>query len=361
MKKTSLYENHLASGAKMVNFAGWEMPIQYQNLKEEVLAVRKNVGVFDVSHMGEFFISGTDAVKAVDYLVTNDIAGADIGKAVYSPLCREDGTIIDDLIVYKIANDKVMICVNAANLEKDKKWITSKISSNLSDFDVNFVDMSDHYSLLAVQGPQTFKVLSEINLNAQLEDIDYYSLQMVNNESQTPIIFARTGYTGEDGFEIFGPHDYIKGVWEQLIEKGVKPCGLGSRDVLRLEVCYPLYGNELNDDVTPLDTGLKWTVKMKKPDFIGKEALASYTPQFQLIKLQVEKGIARSNYPVENANGEEIGVVTSGTMSVVRSEGIALARVKKGSFTDDNIFVKIRNKQFKAIRTKQPFVTGGHK
>ena len=357
MKKTSLYDKHETLGAKMVDFAGWMMPIQYQNLKDEVLAVRKSLGVFDVSHMGEFFISGVDAVKAVDYLVTNDIAGADIGKAIYSPLCRDNGTIIDDLIVYKISNEKLMLCVNAANLEKDKSWITS----HLKDFNVEFQDVSESYSLLAVQGPQAYSTLREIDLEAELQDISYYSLQIEQSNSETPIIFARTGYTGEDGFEIFGPHAYIGKVWQQLIDKGVQPCGLGARDVLRLEVCYPLYGNELNDDLTPLDTGLNWTVKMKKDNFIGKSALETYSPKYQLIKLCLAKGIARTDYPVENSQGENLGVITSGTLSVVRSEGIALARVKKGAFTDEDIFVNIRNKQFKAIRTKQPFVTGGHK
>jgi aminomethyltransferase len=357
MKQTSLFEQHELLGAKMVDFAGWMMPIQYQNLKEEVLAVREDVGVFDVSHMGEFFIQGKDAIKAVDYLVTNDISSAQIGKAIYSPLCRENGTIIDDLIVYKISSDKVMICVNAANIDKDKEWITTQ----LKKFDVTFKDLSQNYSLLAVQGPKTYSTLKNIDLGANLDDIDYYSLQIENSDSETPIIFARTGYTGEDGFEIFGPHEYIQKVWQQLIEKNVKPCGLGARDVLRLEVCYPLYGNELNDEITPLDAGLKWTTKFSKESFIGKEALTNYTPKYQLIKLYLEKGIARAGYAIENSQGETLGIVTSGTMSVVKSQGIALARVKKGSFTDEDIFVNIRNKQFKAIRTKQPFVTGGHK
>jgi aminomethyltransferase len=357
MNKTSLHENHQKLGAKLVDFAGWEMPIQYQNLKEEVLAVRNKVGVFDVSHMGEFFVTGPDAVKAVDYLVTNDIAGAQIGKAVYSPLCREDGTIIDDLIVYKITETKIMICVNAANIEKDRNWI----EKNLSQYNVSFSDKSESYSLLAVQGPDTYSVLNKINLEADLKDIEYYSLQIENADSDTPIIFARTGYTGEDGFEVFGPHEYIKSIWNQLMDNGVQPCGLGSRDVLRLEVCYPLYGNELNDEVTPLDAALKWTVKMDKEDFIGKAALNDYQSKYQLVKLVMDKGIARAGYPVETEDGQALGEITSGTMSVVTGKGIALARLKKGSFTDDNIFVNIRGRKYKANRTKQPFVSGGHK
>lgn len=357
MNRTHLYELHKALGAKLVDFAGWEMPIQYNNLKEEVIAVRENVGVFDVSHMGEFFISGPETILAVDHLVTNDILNAEIGKAIYSPMCRQDGTIIDDLIVYKISNEKVMICVNASNIEKDKIWIQEQIKT----FNVNFADQSSNYSLLAIQGPKSFETLQSVNLDTQLEDIEYYSLQVQNIDSDTPVIFARTGYTGEDGFEIFASHEYIKNLWIQLIEKGVTPCGLGARDVLRLEVCYPLYGNELNDHVTPLDCGLKWTVKMNKKNFIGKDFLANYLPQYKLIKIILDKGIARTGHEIEDINGNKIGEVTSGTMSVINSKGIALARIKADAKIDKELLVNIRNKQYKAILTTKPFVNGGHK
>jgi aminomethyltransferase len=358
MSKTSLYDEHVALNAKIVDFAGWDMPIQYKNLKEEVKAIRENIGVFDVSHMGEFFVEGPQALEFVDYLVTNDILGAENLKAVYSPLCREDGTIIDDLIVYKISNTKLMICVNAGNIDKDFSWMKEQAKG----FDLKLSNRSDKYSLLAVQGPETFKVLKSLNLETELQDIDYYSLQIDQPQLDTPIIFARTGYTGEDGFEIFAPHEYIKSIWKQLMDKGVAPCGLGSRDVLRLEVCYPLYGHELNDDVTPLDSTLKWTVKLNKKSFIGKEFLENYVPTSRLIKFTLEKGIPREGYPILDEQDKKIGSVTSGTMSVVLGVGIAIARVEKESFNKDSTyFVEIRNKKLPIKYVTKPFITGGHK
>ncbi len=356
-QKTALFEEHLAANAKIVDFAGWEMPIQYKNLKEEVLAVRNSVGVFDVSHMGEFFIEGSQALDFVDYMVTNDIKSAELKKAIYSPLCRENGTIIDDLIVYKLSNEKLMICVNAANIEKDYKWL----ESHIKDFDCAITDRSKDFSLLALQGPKTVETLKNIDLGFQFEDISYYSIQ-VGLDNETPVLLARTGYTGEDGFEIFGPHEYIKALWSKLIEAGVLPCGLGARDVLRLEVCYPLYGHELNDHVTPLDTGLKWTVKMDKPNFLGKSFLEQYKPEFRLLKISLDKGVPREGYIVENQNGTKLGEITSGTMSVVLKKGIAIARIDKNLYSpDEEIIVDIRGKKYPANINKKPFVAGGHK
>jgi len=355
--KTSLFEEHQALNAKIVDFAGWQMPIQYQNLKEEVLAVRESVGVFDVSHMGEFFIDGPDALKFVDYLVTNDIEGAENRKAIYSPLCREDGTIIDDLIVYKLEDQHIMICVNASNIDKDFNWMNSHVSK----FNCTLTNRSNDFSLLALQGPKTMEVLNSIDMEFDMVDIDYYSI-LIGKEGETPVMLARTGYTGEDGFEIFGPHDYIKSLWSKLMSAGVAPCGLGSRDVLRLEVGYPLYGHELNDEVTPLDTGLKWTVKMDKENFIGKAALAEYQPKFRNMKLSLEKGIPREGYTVENQHGKELGKITSGTMSVILKKGIAMARIDKSLYSaDDEILIDIRGRKYSATINKKPFVAGGHK
>lgn len=357
MKKTCLYEKHVEANAKIVDFAGWQMPIQYNNLKEEVLEVRNNVGVFDVSHMGEFFVTGKEANEFVDYLVTNDIKNSKIGKAIYSPLCNDQGTIIDDLIVYKLSDNQIMICVNAANIEKDFSWI--KEQSN--KFDVKLEDRSQEYSLLAIQGPNSFKVLQQLNILAKpIDDIEYYSVQFDDLNLETPTIIARTGYTGEDGFEIFADHSKIKSIWESLQKLNVKPCGLGARDVLRLEVCYPLYGNELDDTVTPLDCGLKWTVKLDKEDFIGKKALIDYTPKYQLIKIKMDKGVPRAGYEIEE-NQKRIGKVTSGTMSVTNEYGIGLARIEKDKFNDNELFVNIRGRKYSATRVKKAFVTGGHK
>jgi aminomethyltransferase len=355
--QTSLYDEHVACGAKIVDFAGWQMPIQYKNLKDEVRAVREDVGVFDVSHMGEFFIEGPQAIEFIDYLVTNDIKGSALKKAIYSPLCREDGTIIDDLIVYKLEENKVMICVNASNIDKDFNWM----SSHVDRFDCELINRSSDFSLLAIQGPKTFQILESIDLGFDLQDIEYYSIQE-GISGNTPVLLARTGYTGEDGFEIFGSHEYIKSLWQKMMQKGVVPCGLGSRDVLRLEVCYPLYGHELNDEVTPLDCGLKWTVKMDKADFIGKKALSSYQPNYRLLKVQLDKGIPREGYKVEKVNGQAIGTVTSGTMSVALGRGIAIARVDKSLYSaEDELVIDIRGKKYPATINKKPFVSGGHK
>ena len=350
MKRTSLYEKHLALKAKMVNFSGWEMPVQYTSVKDETVAVRESVGVFDVSHMGEFFVEGPDAIAFCDYLVTNDFKEAAIGKAVYSPLCREDGTVIDDLILYKLAEQKVLICVNASNIDKDFDWMTKQVGS----FNVNLTNQSEKYSLLALQGPKSFEILKAILPGTP--DLEYYSIW-------SPVegtYIARTGYTGEDGFELFSNHQQINNWWNEMLSRGVTPCGLASRDVLRLEVAYPLYGHELNDETTPLDAGLKWTVKMKKERFIGKKALESYDPKFSLIKIGLNTGIPREKYPVCLEDGTVVGEVTSGTLSVKLNHGIAFARVKKGTPTD-KLYVDIRNKKYPATLFQKAFVTGGHK
>lgn len=353
--RTHLYDEHVKLNAKIVPFAGWDMPVQYTSVKDEVLAVRNNVGVFDVSHMGEFFIDGKDAEAFADYLVTNDIINAPMGKAIYSPLCRENGTVVDDLIVYKLAPGRVMICVNASNIEKDFEWMKSKKEG----FDCSFTNLSNIFSLLALQGPKAFETLKKFI--PDLKDIEYYSVAETTIAGD-PVILARTGYTGEDGFEIFGHHHTIKNLWKNFMEAGVVPCGLAARDVLRLEVCYPLYGHELTDEVNPYDAGLAWTVKGQKTKFIGKETLQSKPAKYKLVKLQLDKGIPRENYPVLNGVGEVIGQVTSGTMSVVLNKGIALARIQIDKAPADEVFsIDIRNKAYPAQLVKKPFVTGGHK
>jgi aminomethyltransferase len=353
--RTSLFDEHVRLGGKMVPFAGWEMPVQYTSVKDESLAVRSHVGVFDVSHMGEFFLEGKDAEAFADYLVTNDVLGAETGKAVYSPLCRENGTVVDDLIIYKLSPGKVLICVNASNIQKDFDWMKSKHEG----FQCNLTNKSDEYSLLALQGPKSFAVLK--SLLKDLPDIEYYSVFETKLGSDA-VIVARTGYTGEDGFEIFASHDCIKSLWTSFMATGVVPCGLAARDVLRLEVCYPLYGHELNDEVNPYDAALGWTVKAAKTKFIGKDALSSKSARYKLIKLALDKGIPREGYPVVNAVNEVIGVVTSGTMSVTTGKGIAFARIELSKVPHDEIYqVDIRQKYYPAKQVKQPFVTGGHK
>lgn len=352
LKRTSLYERHLALKAKMSPFAGFDMPVQYSSVKDEVIAVRQRAGIFDVSHMGEFFVRGPEAVKFVDEMVTNDFANAPVGKAVYSPLCRQDATVIDDLIAYKLSGDYVLICVNASNIQKDWTWL----HSHVANYDCALVDRSQEFSLLALQGPDSLKMMKAAGFNVD-DNLEYYGVSI-----QEPCIIARTGYTGEDGFEIFGPHAQIISLWDRFLELGVMPAGLAARDVLRLEVCYPLYGHELNDSITPLDAGLKWTVKSAKPKFMGQESLMHYTPQKRLVKLSLEKGIPREHYPVLNSNGVQIGEVTSGTMSVTTNMGIAMALIDADQYPKDEIFqIQIRSNIYPARLHKKAFHTGGHK
>lgn len=356
LKETSLTNVHIELGAKMAPFAGFNMPLQYTSVKEESKAVRENCGVFDVSHMGEFFVTGPEAVKFVDYLVPNDFAGAAIGKAVYSPLCRQNGTMVDDLIAYKLETEKVLICVNASNIQKDWDWI----SQFSKDFDCQLTNRSDDYSLLAIQGPKSEEVLSKLNMMPEGE-FGYYSAKEFENAKGT-FILARTGYTGEDGFEVFGGHNEIMALWSELLKQEVTPCGLASRDVLRLEVAYPLYGHELNDDLTPLDTGLKWTVRLNTSNFVGKEFLSSFTPTKRLVKLSLDKGIPREGYDILNSQGEKIGVITSGTMSVATNKGIGIGLVEVEKFPQDKKFkIQVRSNQVEANYHTKAFVSGGHK
>lgn len=354
--KTSLHEKHLNLKAKMAPFAGFDMPIQYTSVKEEVLAVRNNCGVFDVSHMGEFFVTGKDAVDFVDYLITNDFKGAELHKAVYSPLCRENGTVIDDLIAYKLDKERVLICVNASNIQKDWEWI----SSHASGFDIELTNKSNDYSLLAIQGPKSEEILKNLEIFPS-ESFPYYSAKAFQFNGEE-IILARTGYTGEDGFELFGSHSLISATWDKLLQAGSIPCGLASRDVLRLEVCYPLYGHEITDEVTPLDAGLKWTVKLNKTKFIGKSALENYEPKFKLVKLSLDKGIPRDGYTVCDSSNNPIGRVCSGTMSVALGKGICIAHIDTNKYPNDKKFIiDIRNKFYEATLHTKAFITGGHK
>lgn len=356
MRETSLTKHHINLKAKMGPFAGFNMPIQYSSVKEEVIVVREKVGVFDVSHMGEFFVTGPDTISFVDFLITNDFKNAELQKAIYSPLCRDDGTIIDDLIAYKLEEEKVMICVNASNIQKDWDWISSKTEG----FNIKLENQSDDYSLLAIQGPGSEEIIKKLKILDE-SPFPYYSAQYRKYDEEE-VIIARTGYTGEDGFEVFSSHNLIVKIWDQLMSLDVAPCGLAARDVLRLEVCYPLYGHELNDEVTPLDAGLKWTVKMDKSNFIGKSSLENYKPQFRLVKLSLEKGIPREGYSILNENNEPIGKVTSGTMSVTNGKGIALGLVEKSKFPkNQNFLINIRKNNFPATYHKKPFVSGGHK
>ncbi len=358
---TALHSKHLALNAKMAPFAGFEMPLQYSTVKEEVAAVRTNIGMFDVGHMGEFEITGNEAYNFVEYLLPNDFINAGSDKAIYSPLCRENGTIIDDLIAYKLGPNRVLLCVNASNIEKDWEWI----SNQAKKFDCTITNCSDQYSLIAIQGPKSESILNRLDVVPTGEHpFEHYSVRTIEQDGNE-LIIARTGYTGEEGVELFGTHHNISTLWDQLLEQGVTPCGLVARDVLRLEAGFPLYGNELSDLLTPLDTGLKWTVRPDKNDFLGKKALCSDNselPKYRQIRLLLEQGVPRAGYPVLNSQNEEVGKVTSGTLSPTLGKGIALASILNEKFSiAESYSVQIRNRTQPATRYKKPFITGDYK
>lgn len=353
LKKTALHQLHLDLKAKMGEFADFDMPLQYSSVKQEALAVRNHCGIFDVSHMGEFFVKGPQAQEFIDYMICNDFKSAPLNKAVYSPLCREDGSVIDDLIAYKIKEDYCLICVNASNIQKDWEWFYSHISQ----FDCEIHDLSQDYSLLAIQGPKSCDAFERLGLEFinQQKPFSVFETELSCFGENEKIIIAKTGYTGEDGAEIFCSHNCAQKIWTLLLENGVTPCGLVARDLLRTEACFPLYGQEIHDEVTPLDSALSWTVKLDKNNFIGKEALQTYKPKYKLIKLILDKGIPRQGHQVLYQQ-KPVGFVTSGTMSVVQQKGIALAHIEKDLTCNENHFsIEIRQKAYPAVKVKNSF------
>ena len=358
VKKTPLYEEHLKLGARMVEFAGWEMPIQYTGIIDEHQAVRTHAGLFDVSHMGEIEFTGPDALDCINYLTANNADSLSNGQAQYSILLNEKGTVIDDIIVYRLANERFLMVVNASNMEKDFKWVSSKTKGN-----VKITDRSNDYALIAFQGPLAATILNE------LTDIDLNIIPPFNFKEgavcgQENCIIARTGYTGENGFEIYTPPSAAPSIWQGILEKGkpqgVKPIGLGARDTLRMEMKYSLYGHEITDETNPLEAGLGWVVKLDKPqDFIGKETLLKIKEEGLKRKLvgfkMQERGIPRTGCDII-ADNKKIGFVTSGTMSPSLKEAIGLGYVPlEYSRQGSNIWVDIRGAQRQAIIVKTPF------
>ena len=356
MKKTPLHSTHVNTHkAKMAPFAGYDMPLQYTSAKEEIAAVRTHAGIFDVSHMGEFFVSGPDTESFINFVITNDFKKLPIGKAIYSPICNDEGGIIDDLIVYKTDKYAALICVNAANIKNDWNWISSKASS----FDIQLTNSSDDYSLIALQGPKSEEILKQVfsTLSDEISEMPYYGV-IKATESQ---IIARTGYTGEDGFEVFVKNDFANNLWSKLIELNATPCGLASRDTLRLEVCYPLYGHELSIENTPKESALSWTMKKDNENYLGKNSIESREPTSMLVKLSLEKLIPREGYKVFIGE-QEIGSVTSGTFSPTISQGIAIARVKKvKNIKEEDLLIEVRGKKYPATFHTKAFYAGGIK
>ena len=355
-KKTPFYNQHLACNAKLVPFAGYWMPIQYRGIMEEHRRVRTTVGVFDVSHMGEFIVRGSSAEDFLNYITINDVSKLAIGQVQYSAMCYPDGGIVDDLLVYRFA-DHFMLVVNAANLEKDFNWIKQHLPAG-----VELTDISDETGLLAVQGPlalETLQPLTPINLN----EIEFYHFRE-GEIANVPAILSRTGYTGEKGLEIYHkPADSAR-LWEAIFQAGkkydIQPIGLGARDTLRLEMKYALYGNDIDQTTNPLEAGLGWITKLDKPDFIGKAALLKIKAEGLKRKSvgfeMLEPGIPRHGYKVFK-NGQEIGLVTSGTQSPTLNKGIGIAYVaSEYSAVGTPIEIEIRGKLLKAVIVKTPFV-----
>ncbi len=359
MKKTKLYGVHEKLGAKLIEFAGYLMPVQYSSIIQEHKAVRNSVGVFDVSHMGEFFIEGNQALDLVQYVTVNNASKLTIGKAQYSAMCYENGGIVDDLLVYKLDENKFMMVVNASNIEKDFEWISKN-----NKFDAEVKNLSDEYSLIAVQGPNSKKVLEQITGDPlELEFYHFYNTKI----NGTEVLVSRTGYTGELGYEIYftGNEEEAENIWNLIFEAGkefdILPAGLGARDSLRLEMGYCLYGNDIDENTNPLEAGLGWITKLKKGDFIGRDALLKVKEEGLKRKLVPmileEKAFPRHGYPILK-NDTEIGYVTSGTVSPVLEKPIALGYVKiEFANEGEELYIRVRNKSHKARVVKLPFVS----
>ena len=357
MKNTALSHVHESLGAKMVPFAGYNMPVQYEGVNAEHEIVRTGVGVFDVSHMGEFFLKGENALALIQKVTSNDASKLVDGKAQYSCLPNNEGGIVDDLIIYKIADNHYMLVVNASNIEKDWNWI-----SKHNDLGVEMQDLSESYSLLAIQGPKAAEAMQSLT-SIDLINMPYYSFQIGEFAGVNNVTVSATGYTGSGGFEIYFKNEDAETIWNKVFEAGasfgIKPIGLAARDTLRLEMGFCLYGNDINDTTSPLEAGLGWITKFDK-EFTNSENLKKQKEEGVTRKLVAfeltERGIPRHDYEIADANGNVIGIVTSGTMSPSLGKAIGLGYVPTAlSSVDSEIFIRIRNKDIAAKVVKLPF------
>jgi aminomethyltransferase len=357
MKNTALTHIHESLGAKMVPFAGYNMPVQYEGVNAEHETVRNGVGVFDVSHMGEFLISGPNALALIQKVTTNDASLLTTGKAQYSCLPNEHGGIVDDLIVYRLKDEQYLLVVNASNIEKDWNWIASK-----NDVGAEMRNISDDYSLLAIQGPMAMEAMQALT-SIDLAAIKYYHFEVADFAGIEYVIISATGYTGSGGFEIYAKNTEIEQIWNRVFEAGaaygIKPIGLAARDTLRLEMGFCLYGNDINDSTSPLEAGLGWITKFNK-DFTNSETLKAQKDAGVTRKLVgfelTERGIPRHDYEITDAEGTVIGIVTSGTMAPSLNKGIGLGYVPVAfSAPDSDIYIRIRNKDIPAKVVKLPF------
>lgn len=357
MKKTALYQKHVDLGAKMVPFAGFEMPVQYTGVTQEHFAVREKVGVFDVSHMGQFKIEGKNALDLIQKITTNDASKLSINQAQYSCMTNPQGGIIDDLIVYKIAEEEYLLVVNASRLDQDWDWITQ------NNTDCKITNISDDTSLLAIQGPQAIEAMQSLT-TIDLSAIKFYHFQIGAFAGVEGVIISATGYTGAGGLEIYFPNTVANTMWDKVMEAGknhgIQPCGLAARDTLRLEKGYCLYGNDIDMETTPLEAGLGWITKFTK-DFTASEVLQEQKEQGISKKLVgftlLDRGVPRHDYDIATEQGTTIGRVTSGTQSPMLKKGMGLGYVeKKYAKPGTHIYIKVRKKLLKAEVVKLPFV-----
>jgi len=361
MKNTAFKDIHESLGAKMVEFAGFNMPVQYEGLISEHLNVRENVGVFDVSHMGEFFISGSKAFELVQLITSNDVSKLEDGGIQYSCMPNDKGGIVDDLLVYRINNEKYMLVVNGANLDKDWAWVLDKNK----EIGADMINLSDEYSLLAVQGPKATDTLQQLT-SVDMGAMKYYTFEIGTFAGIDDVIISATGYTGSGGFEIYLKNENAKLIWDKIFDAGkdfnIKPIGLGARDTLRLEMGFCLYGNDINDETSPLEAGLGWITKFNN-DFNNSEYLKKQKEEGvtkKLVAFEMEgKRVARHDYDIVDVNGNKIGVVTSGTMGPSVQKSIGMGYVPKElSKSGTEIFIQIRKNIIPAKVVKLPFYKG---
>lgn len=358
LKRTALYEVYAKHGGKTIDFGGWDLPVQFSSIKEEHEAVRTKAGLFDVSHMGEVLVKGSDALAYLQKLVTNDVSKLKIGQAQYTVMCNEDGGTVDDLLIYKRADTDYLLVVNASNLEKDVEWMQRHVVG-----DVTVEDLSDQYALLALQGPAAQSILQKLT-DEQLDEISFFRFKENVNIQGHSILVSRTGYTGEDGFELYGSPEAIVELWPILLdagkEEGLLPAGLGARDTLRFEAGLPLYGQELSETISPLEAGLGFVVKLNKEvDFIGKSALTAQKENGiprKLVGLEmIDKGIPRTGYKVF-IDDQEIGEVTTGTQSPTLKKNIGFTLINREHAEIGNVVeVEVRKKRLKATIISTPF------
>lgn len=360
MKNTALTTTHINLNAKMVPFAGYNMPVSYEGVNAEHETVRKGVGVFDVSHMGEFLITGEKALELIQKISSNDASTLVDGKAQYSCMPNNEGGIVDDLIIYRFNAEKYLLVVNASNIEKDWNWI-----SQHNTMDATMRDLSDEYSLLAIQGPKAAEAMQSLT-SVDLKNIKFYTFEVADFAGVENVIISATGYTGSGGFEIYFKNENAQKIWDSVFEAGadygIKPIGLAARDTLRLEMGFCLYGNDIDDTTSPIEAGLGWITKFTK-DFVNSEALKKEKeegPKRKLVGFELlEKGIPRHGYDIVDDNGKVIGVVTSGTMAPSLDKGIGLGYVPKElSAPGSKINIQIRKKALPATVVKLPFYKG---